>query len=66
MRSRDIARQFIVMRCADDRDQKYISELTRRVSKALRGLRASGEVRSKQDRRGNLEWECCDAIGIQK
>jgi len=62
MRSRDIARELIVMRGEDARDQKYLSELTRRVSKALRGLRASGEVRSKQDRRGNMEWEWCDAF----
>ncbi|MDS1135543.1 hypothetical protein [Nitratireductor indicus] len=55
--SRDIAREIVTMRGEDARDRKYLSELTRRVSKALRGMRTEGAVRSAQDRKGNLLWE---------
>jgi hypothetical protein len=37
--------------------RKYLSDLTKRVSKALRGMREEGHVRSAQDRKGNLLWE---------
>jgi hypothetical protein len=57
MRSRDIAREIVALRGDDARDQKYLSDLTKRVSKALRKLRESGEVRSKSDGRGNFHWE---------
>lgn len=55
--SRDIAREIVVMRGDDARDRKYLSELTKRVSKALRVMRQSGEVRSVTDGRGNFNWE---------
>jgi len=55
--SRDIAREIVAMRGEDARDRKYISDLTRRVSKALRQMKAEGHVRSATDARGNLSWE---------
>lgn len=45
------------MRGEDARDRKYISELTRRVSKALRGMKEEGHVRSTADTKGNLLWK---------
>jgi outer membrane translocation and assembly module TamA len=55
--SRDIAQTIVAMRGEDARDRKYISELTRRVSKALRQMKAEGLVRSVADAKGNLSWE---------
>lgn len=54
--SRDIAREIVAMRGEDARDRKYLADLTKRVSKALRQLREAGEVRSTQDQNGNLLW----------
>lgn len=55
--SRDIAREIVAMRGEDARDRKYISDLTKRVSKALRQMKAEGLVRSIPDTKGNLSWE---------
>jgi len=55
--SRDIAREIVAMRGEDARDRKYIADLTRRVSKALRQMREEGLVRSVADAKGNLQWE---------
>lgn len=55
--SRDIAREIVAMRGEDARDRKYIAELTKRVSKALRVMREEGLVRSVADAKGNLSWE---------
>lgn len=55
--SRDIAREIVVMRGEDARDRKYLSDLTKRVSKALRAMREAGEVRSVTDAKGNVLWE---------
>ena len=55
--SRDIAREIVAMRGEDARDRKYLSELTKRVSKALRAMREEGNVRSVTDAKGNLMWE---------
>ena len=55
--SRDIARAIVTMRGEDARDRNYISELTKRVSKALRTMREEGGVRSVADAKGNLLWE---------
>lgn len=54
--SRDIAREIVAMRGEDARDRKYLSELTKRVSKALRAMREAGEVRSATDAKGNVLW----------
>lgn len=55
--SRDIARAIVSMRGEDARDRNYISELTKRVSKALRSMKAEGHVRSVADAKGSLIWE---------
>jgi len=56
LRSREIAQALIAIRGEDPRDQRYISDLTRRVGKALRPLRESGSVKSIKDEHGNLMW----------
>lgn len=55
--SRDIAQTIVAMRGEDARDRKYISDLTKRVSKALRQMKAEGLVRSAVDAKGNMSWE---------
>lgn len=57
LRSREIAESIVALKGEDARDRRYVSELTKRVSKALRRLRDEGEVRSRKDERGNLLWE---------
>lgn len=54
--SRDIAREIVALRGDDARDRKYLNDLTKRVSKALRALREAGRVRSQTDERGNVVW----------
>lgn len=54
--SRDIAREIVAMRGEDARDRKYLSDLTKRVSKALRQMREAGDVRSVTDTKGNVMW----------
>jgi hypothetical protein len=54
--SREIAQSVVAMSGHDARDRKYISELTRRVSKALRALREDDVVRSGTDHKGNVMW----------
>jgi hypothetical protein len=55
--SRDIAREIVTMRGEDARDRKYLADLTKRVSKALRQLRDDNLVQSQADQRGNLCWQ---------
>ena len=55
--SRAIAAQIIAQRGEDAEDRKYLADMTRRVSKALRHLRVRGRVQSRADARGNLLWE---------
>ena len=55
--SRDIAREIVALRGEDARDRRYISDLTKRVSKALRSMREDGHVKSLTDARGNVVWE---------
>src|SRR3954470_1500242 len=47
--SREIAQAIVALSGQDARDRKTITELTRRVSKALRTLREGGNVRSAVD-----------------
>jgi hypothetical protein len=56
MMSREIAQAIVALNGQDGRDRKMISELTRRVSKALRILKERDDVRSAVDRKGNLLW----------
>ena len=55
--SRDIAREIVALRGEDARDRKYLADLTKRVSKALRQMREDGYVKSVTDARGNVMWE---------
>lgn len=54
--SREIAQSVIVLRGEDARDRKYLSDLVKRVSKALRQQRDDGNVKSLADSRGHLVW----------
>ncbi|WP_246704483.1 hypothetical protein [Rhizobium sp. P32RR-XVIII] len=54
--SRDIAQSIVALRGDDARDRKYVSDLVKRVSKALRQQREEGHVRSAKDDRGNQVW----------
>lgn len=54
--SRDIAQNIVALRGEDVRDRKYLSDLVKRVSKALRQQREDGNVMSVKDQRGNVMW----------
>lgn len=54
--SRDIAQSLVALRGDDARDRKYVSDLVKRVSKALRQQRDEGRVCSAKDQRGNVVW----------
>lgn len=53
LRSREIAQALIAFRGDDPRDRRYISDLTRRVVKALVPLREKGLVKAGKDQHGN-------------
>lgn len=55
--SRQIARNVIEIRDEDPNDRKYLSDMTRRISKCLRQERAAGTVRAKQHIGRSLIWE---------
>tara|TARA_R110000868_G_scaffold59658_1_gene183088 strand:+ start:115 stop:597 length:483 start_codon:yes stop_codon:yes gene_type:complete len=55
--SRDIARNIVETRGDDPNDRKYLSDMTRRISKCLRLERQSGHVRAKQHSGKALIWE---------
>ena len=54
--SREIAQAIVALSGQDARDRKYVSDLTRRVGKALRALREENVVRSGTDTKGNVMW----------
>ena len=54
--SRELAQSILALKGDDVRDRKLVSEVTRRVSKALRSHRELGRVRSSVDKFGNLMW----------
>ena len=56
MTSREIAQGVIALSGQDARDRKFLTEHTRRVSKALRTLRDENVVRSSVDAKGNVMW----------
>jgi hypothetical protein len=62
-RSRDIAQSIIALKGDDARDRRYLSDLTKRVSKALRALRDDGLVSSAVDLKGNVAWAIKNARG---
>lgn len=54
--SREIAQAIVALNGHDARDRKYVSDLTKRVSKALRALKIENHVRSGVDPKGNILW----------
>ncbi len=56
MASREIAQSIVALKGDDARDRRYVSDLTKRVSKALRALKVDGVVRSAVDVKGNVSW----------
>lgn len=54
--SREIAQAIVALSGHDARDRKYVTDLTRRVGKALRALRDENLVRSGTDTKGNIMW----------
>ena len=57
MTSREIARNIVELRGDDPNDRKYLSDMTRRISKCLRQERAVGSVRLKEMRSNAAVWE---------
>lgn len=56
MTSREIAQGVIALSGQDARDRKFVTEHTKRVSKALRILKDENVVRSSVDGKGNVMW----------
>jgi len=56
MRSRELAQNIIAATGDDIRDRRAVSDLTRRVSKALRVQREKGVVIGQQDESRNIQW----------
>lgn len=56
MATREIAREILAVNEQDPRDRKLLTEHTRRVSKALRGLAGVGSVIQTPDSSGNILW----------
>lgn len=56
MSSRDIAREIVTLNGQDSRDRRYLTELTKRVSKALLTMHKQGDVARSVDKSGNYDW----------
>ena len=56
MTSREIAQGIIATSSEGSADRDFLTEHTRRVSKALRALRDENVVRSSIDSKGNVMW----------
>lgn len=56
MATREIAREILAVNEQDPRDRKLLTEHTRRVSKALRTLKAEGAVFAALDMPGSMRW----------
>lgn len=56
MATREIARAILAVNEQDPRDRRLLTEHTRRVSKALRILKAKEMVTAVPERSGNLAW----------
>jgi hypothetical protein len=54
--SREIARNIVELRGDDPNDRKYLSDMTRRISKCLRKERAAGRVVARQHSGKALVW----------
>lgn len=57
MGSREIAQAIVAVSGQDALDRKLITDLTKRVSKALRQLREQGTLRPPFQKNGNLQWK---------
>ena len=57
LRSREIAQNILAASGDDIRDRRAVSDLTRRVSKALRKAREDGSVIGQMDGSRNLLWQ---------
>ena len=56
MSSREIAQSIIALKGDDIRDRRYLSDLTKRVSKALRSMKFEGIVLSTTGHKGRISW----------
>lgn len=56
MTSREMARNIIEIRDEDSNDRKYLSDMTRRISKCLRKEREAGRVVARQHMGRALVW----------
>jgi len=56
MTSREIARNIVELRGDDPNDRKYLSDMTRRISKCLRNEREAGNVKARQHSGRALTW----------
>lgn len=66
LRSREIAQAIIAVRGDDPRDQRFISEVTRRVSKVMRVAATAHTVHKTTDAHGNTLWQSCRPQKIVK
>ena len=53
---RDLARGILAVNEQDTQDRRLLTEVTRRVSKAMRVAKQRGLARSSVDPAGNLVW----------
>lgn len=56
MTSREIARNIVELRGDDPNDRKYLSDMTRRISKCLRNEREAGNVIARRHSGKALVW----------
>lgn len=56
MATRDIAREILAVNEQDARDRRLLTEVTRRVSKALRIQKERGRIRMTTNRIGRVVW----------
>lgn len=57
--SRQIAQEIVAINGQDARDRKYVSDLVKRVGKALRALHGKGRIKKGADENGNVVWVSC-------
>jgi len=56
LKSRELAQNVLASSGSDIRDRRAVTDLTRRVSKCLKGQREKGRVIGKQDESRNIQW----------
>lgn len=55
--TRELAQSVIATTGMDKRDRKFVSDMTRRLSKTLRTLVQEGRVKKLADSKGGVKWE---------